>query len=32
MKLDSQGFPESIYTPKSKSIRGRGSYHKLLLF
>jgi hypothetical protein len=32
MKLDSGIFPESICTPESKSIRGRGGRHKLLLF
>jgi hypothetical protein len=32
MKLDSRSFPESICTPKSMSIRGRGGRHKLLLF
>jgi hypothetical protein len=32
MKLDSRSFPESIFTPKSRSICGRGGYHKLLLF
>jgi hypothetical protein len=32
MKVDSRSFPESICTPKSKSIRGRGGHHKLLLF
>jgi hypothetical protein len=32
MKLYSMSFPESICTPKSKSIRGRGADHKLLLF
>jgi hypothetical protein len=32
MKVDSRSFPESISTPKSKSIRGRGGHHKLLLF
>jgi hypothetical protein len=32
MKLDSRSFPESICTPESKSIRGWGSRHKLLLF
>jgi hypothetical protein len=32
MKVDSRIFPESICTPKSKSIRGRGGRHKLLLF
>jgi hypothetical protein len=32
MKVDSRSFPESICTPESKSIRGRGRRHKLLLF
>jgi hypothetical protein len=32
MKEDSRSFPESICTPESKSIRGRGGHHKLLLF
>jgi hypothetical protein len=32
MKLDSRSFPESICMPKSKSIRGRGGRHNLLLF
>jgi hypothetical protein len=32
MKLDSMSFLESICTPESKSIRGRGGRHKLLLF
>jgi hypothetical protein len=32
MKVDSMSFPESICTPESKSIRGRGGRHKLLLF
>jgi hypothetical protein len=32
MKVDSRSFLESICTPKSKSIRGRGGRHKLLLF
>jgi hypothetical protein len=32
MKVDSRSFPESICTPESKSIRDRGSCHKLLLF
>jgi hypothetical protein len=32
MKVDSRRFPESICTPESKSIRGRGVRHKLLLF
>jgi hypothetical protein len=32
MKVDSGSFLESICTPKSKSIRGRGGHHKLLLF
>jgi hypothetical protein len=32
MKVDSRSFPESICMPESKSIRGRGGYHKLLLF
>jgi hypothetical protein len=31
-KVDSRCFPESICTPESKSIRGQGSQHKLLLF
>jgi hypothetical protein len=31
MKVDSSSFPESICTPESKSIRGRGGRHKLLL-
>jgi hypothetical protein len=32
MKVDSRSFLESICTPESKSIRGRGGSHKLLLF
>jgi hypothetical protein len=32
MKVNSRSFPESICTPESKSIRGRGGRHKLLLF
>jgi hypothetical protein len=32
MKVDSRSFPENICTPEFKSIRGRGSRHKLLLF
>jgi hypothetical protein len=32
MKVDSRSFPETIYTPESKSIRGRDGHHKLLLF
>jgi hypothetical protein len=32
IKVDSRSFPESICTPESKSIRGRGGRHKLLLF
>jgi hypothetical protein len=32
MKVDNRSFPESICTPKSKSMRGRGNRHKLLLF
>jgi hypothetical protein len=32
MKVDSWCFPKSIYMPESKSIRGRGGRHKLLLF
>jgi hypothetical protein len=32
MKVDSRSFLESICTPESKSIRGRGGRHKLLLF
>jgi hypothetical protein len=32
MKVDSMSFLESICTPGSKSIRGQGSRHKLLLF
>jgi hypothetical protein len=32
MKVDSRSFPESISTPESKSIRGRGGRHELLLF
>jgi hypothetical protein len=32
MKVDSRRFLESIYTPESNSIRGRGGRHKLLLF
>jgi hypothetical protein len=32
MKVDSRIFLESICTPESKSIRGRGGRHKLLLF
>jgi hypothetical protein len=32
MKVDYRSFPESICMPESKSIRGRGGRHKLLLF
>jgi hypothetical protein len=32
MKVDSRSFTESICMPESKSIRGRGGHHKLLLF
>jgi hypothetical protein len=32
MKVDSRSFLESIFTHESKSIRGRGDRHKLLLF
>jgi hypothetical protein len=32
MKVDSRSFLESICMPESKSIRGRGGRHKLLLF
>jgi hypothetical protein len=32
MKVDSRSFPESICMHESKSIRGRGGRHKLLLF
>jgi hypothetical protein len=32
VKLDSRSFLESIYMPESKSIRGRGDHHRLLLF
>jgi hypothetical protein len=32
MKVHSSRFPESICTPESKSIRGRGGHHNLLLF
>jgi hypothetical protein len=32
MKVDSRSYPESICTPESKCIRGRGSRQKLLLF
>jgi hypothetical protein len=32
MKVDSWSFPESICTPESRSICGRGGRHKLLLF
>jgi hypothetical protein len=32
MKVDSRSFPESICMLESKSIRGRGGRHKLLLF
>jgi hypothetical protein len=32
MKVDSRRFPESICMHESKSIRGRGGRHKLLLF
>jgi hypothetical protein len=32
MKVDSRSFPESICTPESTSIHGRGRRHKLLLF
>jgi hypothetical protein len=31
MNVDSRSFPESICMPESKSIRGRGSRHNLLL-
>jgi hypothetical protein len=31
MKVDSRSFLKSICTPKSKSIRGRGGHHMLLL-
>jgi hypothetical protein len=32
MKVDFRSFLESICTPESKSIRGQGGHHKLLLF
>jgi hypothetical protein len=32
MNLDSRSFLESICTPESKSIGGRGGRHKMLLF
>jgi hypothetical protein len=32
MKVDYMSFSESIYTPKSKSIRDQDGRHKLLLF
>jgi hypothetical protein len=32
MNVDSMRVSKSICTPKSRSIRGRGSHHKLLLF
>jgi hypothetical protein len=32
IKLDLRSFPKSICTPESKSIRGRGGCHKVLLF
>jgi hypothetical protein len=32
MKVESRRFLESICMPKSKSIRGQGGHHKLLLF
>jgi hypothetical protein len=32
MKVNSRSFSKSICTPESKSIRGRGGRHKLLLF
>jgi hypothetical protein len=32
MNVDSRSFPESICTPESKSICGRGVRHELLLF
>jgi hypothetical protein len=32
MKVDSRSFSESICTPQSRSIRGWGGHHKLLLF
>jgi hypothetical protein len=32
MKVDSRSFLESICTSESKSIRGWGGRHKLLLF
>jgi hypothetical protein len=32
MKVDSRSFPESICMTESKSIRGRGSHQKMLLF
>jgi hypothetical protein len=32
MKVDSMSFPESICTPESMSIWGRGGRHKLILF
>jgi hypothetical protein len=31
MEVDSRSFLESICTPKSKSIRGLGGRHKLML-
>jgi hypothetical protein len=32
MNVDSRSFPQSICMPESKSIRGWGGCHKLLLF
>jgi hypothetical protein len=32
MRVDSRSFPESICIPESKSIRGWGVRHNLLLF
>jgi hypothetical protein len=32
MNLDSRSFQKNICMPESKSIRGRGGCHKLLLF
>jgi hypothetical protein len=32
MKVESRSFLESICTPESRSIRGRGGHHNLLLF
>jgi hypothetical protein len=32
MNVDSKSFTESFCMPESKSIRGRGDRHKLLLF